>query len=135
MKSSPLRRFEIKLMALSAIIFRFGMLMVAKIAVQFRPIMRRCVRIGRFYIFRFFSQLCRGAMTDDTLFHGQGFGLFCFPVAFYAINIRQHVMMAVGQLSRQAEIILIMAGLAGFPVHRLGVRMFFRQHLLLHVTG
>jgi len=128
-------RLKVKLMALSAIVFRLGVLMVAKITVQIRAVVGRRMRISRFHVFCFFSKLRRTAMAGHTLLHGQGFRLFGLSMAFNAIDIRQLMMVAARQLARKTEIFFVVAGFARFPIHRLGIHMLVREHFFLDMAG
>jgi len=111
------------------------MLVMAQIAIKFRSVVRRCMRIGRFNTFCFFRKLCRGTVAGDALLHGQGFRFFGLSVAFHAIDIRQNMMMTVRQFTGQAEITLVVAGFASLPVHGFGVGVFIGQHFLLNMAG
>ena len=126
---------KVKLMALSAIVFRLCMLMVTKITVQIRAVVGRRMRISRFHIFCFFSKLCGTAMAGHTLLHRQSLRCFGLSMTFNAIGIRQHMMMTVRQFAGQTEIILVVAGFASLPVHGFGIGVFIGQHFLLNVAG
>ncbi|MCK7503360.1 MAG: hypothetical protein MZV70_04110 [Desulfobacterales bacterium] len=128
-------RLKVKLMALSAIVFRLCVLMVAKITVQIRAVVGRRMRISRFHVFCFFSKLRRTAMAGHTLLHGQSFRRFGLSMTFNAIDIRQLMMVAARQLARKTEIFFVVAGFARFPIHRLGIDMLVREHFFLDMAG
>ena len=73
-------------MTLSAIILRFGVLVMTKVAIQFRTVMRGGMWIGRFNVLGFLSQFRRASMTGQALFHGQGFRFFGFAVTLFTID-------------------------------------------------
>lgn len=128
-------RLKVKLMTLSAIVFRFCVLMVAKITVQLRAVVGRRMRIGRFHVFCFFSKLRRTAMTGHTLVHRQSLRCFGLSMTFNAMDIRQHMMMTVRQFTGQAEIIFVVAGFASLPVHVFDVGVLIGQHFLLNMAS
>jgi len=131
----PLRRLKIELVTLGAIVLRFGMLMMAQIAIQLRSVMRRRVRVARLHVFGFFRKLFRRTVAGDALLHRQGLRRLGLAVAFNAVDIGQLVPVATRQLTRQAEIIFGVAGPAGFPVHGFGVSMPHGQHLFLQMAA
>lgn len=130
-----LRRLEIELMTLGAIVFRLGVLVMAQVAIQFRSVMRRSMRIGRFDIFCFFDKLGRAAVTGDALLHGQRFRFFGLSVAADAIDAHQLMNVAARQFADQIMFVLGMTGLACRPSHGLGIDVLFRQLLFLAVAG
>jgi hypothetical protein len=128
-------RLKVKLMALSAIVFRLCVLMVAKITVQIRAVVRRRMRISRFHVFCFFSKLRRTAMAGHTLLHRQSLRCLGLSMTFNAIDIRQLMMVAARQLASKTEIFLVVAGFASLPVHGFGVGVFIGKHFLLNMAG
>lgn len=111
------------------------MLVVAKVAIQIRTVMRRCMRVGRFYVFGFFRQFCRGAMAGHALFHGHLLRLLGLAVAALAVHAGQLMSMTTRKFSRQIEVVFGMASLARRKIHRLGIRVFVGQHFFLHMAG
>jgi len=78
----PLRRLKIELVTLGAIVLRFGVLLVAQIAIQLRSVMRRRVRVARLTFLVFSASFSVGPWQATHCSIVRASGVFGLAVAF-----------------------------------------------------
>jgi len=97
--------------------------MMTEIAIEFRTVVRRGVRISRLDTFCLFRKLCRAAMAGNTLFHGRNFLFIVLSMALFTRDVCQQMIVASRQLSSYIPAFFGMALFTGLKIHGVGIRM------------
>lgn len=100
---------------------------MTEVAIEFRPVMRREMRISRFDAFCLFRKLCRAAMAGNTLLHGRNFQLMVLSMTLFTSDVCQQMIVAPRQLFPYLPVLFGMTSLARLKIHDFGIRVRLRQ--------